>query len=76
MDEPRPLLEHLDELRSRLFRLIGAWLGCSLVAGVWHKDVFELLMGPAVSALRQKGYCHLELGRPARSRSRVHGADR
>jgi sec-independent protein translocase protein TatC len=64
MDEPQPLLAHLDELRRRLFRLIGAWLACSLVAGIWHKEVFELLMGPAVGALREKGYSLIVISPP------------
>ncbi len=56
MDEPRPLLEHLEELRNRLFWMLGAWAAFSLIAGYWHKEVFELLMRPGVQALRGHGY--------------------
>jgi sec-independent protein translocase protein TatC len=50
-DAPRPLTEHLDELRRRLFWMLGAWLGCSGLFGYWAKDVYQILVGPAVEAV-------------------------
>ncbi len=41
-DSPRPLIEHLTELRQRLFWALGAWLLFALVAGYWAKDVFQI----------------------------------
>ena len=64
MDEPRPLLEHLDELRRRLFWMLGTWLGLALVAGYWHKDVFELLMHPAIGPLRARDYTLIVISPP------------
>ncbi len=55
-DKPRPLTEHLGELRRRLFWVIGTWLVAAAVAGYWAQDVFELLMLPAVEAVREKGH--------------------
>ena len=74
VDEPRPLLEHLDELRRRLFWLLGAWGGFSLIAGYWHKDVFELLMGPGVQALRARDYTLIVISPPELFFSYVKGA--
>ena len=54
-DQPRPLTEHLAELRRRLFWVVGAWLLAAVVAGFWAREVFELLMLPAVAAVRAKG---------------------
>lgn len=55
-DRPRPLTEHLGELRRRLFWVLGAWLLAAVVAGFWARDVFELLMLPAIDAVREKGH--------------------
>jgi sec-independent protein translocase protein TatC len=55
-DQPRPLTDHLAELRRRLFWIVGVWLVAALVAGYWARDVFELLMLPAVAAVREKGH--------------------
>src|SRR5262245_14357697 len=54
-DQPRPVIEHLDELRRRLFWILGAWAAFSGLAGLAVKDVFEILMGPAVDAVRAHG---------------------
>ena len=54
-DTPRPLIDHLDELRRRLFWILGAWAVCAGIAGYWVKDVFEFLMGPAVGPVRAQG---------------------
>jgi sec-independent protein translocase protein TatC len=63
-DQPRPLLEHLEELRTRLFWLIGAWAACSLVCGYWARDVFELLMKPAVGAIMARGHTLIAIAPP------------
>lgn len=63
-DEPRPLTEHLEELRTRLFWMLGTWLACALVAGMFARDVFELLMLPAVSAIREAGHTLIAISPP------------
>jgi sec-independent protein translocase protein TatC len=55
-DEPRPILEHLAELRRRLFWVIGAWALASLAASFWPKELFEILMAPAIDAVRASGH--------------------
>ena len=54
-DGPRPLTQHLEELRNRLFWVIGTWAACAGVAGYWAKDVFEVLIGPAIDPVRERG---------------------
>jgi sec-independent protein translocase protein TatC len=52
MDETRlPLTEHLAELRTRLFRIVLAWLIGTAVAWSWSEEIFGLLLAPAVDAL-------------------------
>lgn len=63
-DTPRPITEHLDELRKRLFWILGAWALCAGIAGYWARDVFELLMLPAVSAVREKGHTLIAVAPP------------
>ncbi len=55
-DEPRPIMEHLGELRRRLFWALGTWALCAALAGYWAKEVFEILMLPAVEAVRERGH--------------------
>lgn len=55
-DEPRPILEHLGELRTRLFWVIGGWALASLGASFWPKELFEILMAPAIDAVRASGH--------------------
>ena len=55
-DEPRPILEHLAELRRRLFWVIGAWAVASFAASFWPKELFEILMAPAIDAVRASGH--------------------
>jgi len=55
-DEPRPILEHLEELRRRLFWVIGAWALASFAASFWPKELFEVLMAPAIDAVRASGH--------------------
>jgi len=55
-DTPRPLLEHLEELRRRLFWVVGAWAAAALACGAFVEDVFLLLTRPAVQVLEPKGY--------------------
>jgi len=63
-DLPRPLTEHLEELRRRLFWTIGCWLGFSAIAGNWARDVFEILMYPAVSAVLERGLTLIAVSPP------------
>jgi sec-independent protein translocase protein TatC len=55
-DEPRPILDHLSELRRRLFWVIGAWALASFAASFWPKELFEILMAPAIDAVRASGH--------------------
>jgi len=63
-DAPRPVTEHLEELRNRLFWILGAWALCAATAGYWVKDVFQILTGPAVDALRAKQYTLIAIAPP------------
>jgi sec-independent protein translocase protein TatC len=52
VDEKRlPLTEHLAELRTRLFRILLAWLVGSLAAWSYSEQIFGLLLRPAIDAL-------------------------
>jgi sec-independent protein translocase protein TatC len=55
-DTPRPIVEHLDELRRRLFWVVGTWLLLALLAGAFARDVFRVLMAPAVDAFVEAGH--------------------
>jgi sec-independent protein translocase protein TatC len=44
--EEATLVEHLDELRSRLFVVLGAFVVCSIVAFVFHGHVLDWLNRP------------------------------
>ena len=52
MDETRlPITDHLAELRTRIIRILFAWVIGSAVAWTWSDDIFGLLLAPAVHAL-------------------------
>jgi len=52
VDEKRlPLTEHLAELRTRIFRILIAWVLGSLAAWNFSEQIFGLLLQPAVQAL-------------------------
>jgi len=52
MDETRlPLTEHLAELRTRIIRILLAWLIGSVAAWNFSDEIFALLLAPAVNAL-------------------------
>jgi sec-independent protein translocase protein TatC len=53
-DTPRPLLEHLGELRNRLFWVFGVWGGFTVVALFFSGTTFRLLMQPGVDAVLEK----------------------
>jgi sec-independent protein translocase protein TatC len=55
-DTPRPILDHLEELRWRLIWVFGVWSGASIVASYWSKQLFALLMAPAVNAVTAGGH--------------------
>lgn len=63
-DAPRPLTEHLSELRQRLFWALGSWLLFACIAGYWARDVFEILMLPAIAAVREKGHTLVVIAPP------------
>ncbi len=60
-DQPRPLTEHLAELRRRLFWVVGVWLAAAAAAGFFAREVFELQMLPAIAAEREKGHTLLAI---------------
>ena len=52
MDETRlPLTDHLAELRTRIVRILLAWLIGSVAAWNFSDEIFALLLAPAVHAL-------------------------
>ena len=52
MDETRlPLTDHLAELRTRIIRVLLAWLIGSIAAWSYSDEIFALLLAPAVHAL-------------------------
>jgi sec-independent protein translocase protein TatC len=52
MDETRlPITDHLAELRTRIIRVLLAWLAGSAAAWTWSDDIFRFLLAPAVHAL-------------------------
>ena len=52
MDETRlPITDHLAELRTRIIRVLLAWLVGTAAAWTWSDDIFRLLLAPAVHAL-------------------------
>ena len=55
-DTPRPILDHLEELRIRLFWILGVWALASAVASFFSKELFAILMAPAVDAVRASGH--------------------
>ncbi len=63
-DAPRPITEHLAELRRRLFWMLGCWALAAGIAGYWARDVFEVLMAPAVDAVRAKGHTLIAVAPP------------
>jgi sec-independent protein translocase protein TatC len=52
MDETRlPLTEHLAELRTRIIRILVAWVIGTAAAWSFKEEIFRLLLAPAVRAL-------------------------
>lgn len=54
-DTPKPVVEHLDELRRRLFWVVGTWGLVTGLAALAVDDVFAILMRPAVDAVLARG---------------------
>ena len=50
-DQPLPLTAHLRELRSRIFRILLAWVAASTAAWNWREEIFGRLLAPATHAL-------------------------
>jgi sec-independent protein translocase protein TatC len=50
-DQRFPLTEHLAELRTRIFRILIAWIIGGAVAWNFSEAIFGLLLQPAVAAL-------------------------
>jgi sec-independent protein translocase protein TatC len=52
LDDARlPLTQHLAELRTRLIRILLAWIVCALLAWNFSELIFGYLLEPAVAAL-------------------------
>jgi sec-independent protein translocase protein TatC len=52
MDETRlPITDHLAELRTRIIRILLAWLVGAVAAWSYSDEIFRLLLAPAVHAL-------------------------
>ncbi len=63
-DTPRPLTAHLEELRRRLFWVLGTWATFAAIAGYRAKDAFEILTLPAVAEVRSKGHTLIAIAPP------------
>lgn len=50
-DQPLPLTDHLAELRTRIVRVLLAWIVCSIGAWGFREQIFGFLLRPAVDAL-------------------------
>jgi sec-independent protein translocase protein TatC len=56
MDETKlPLTEHLAELRSRIFKVLIAWVIGTALAWSFTEEIFGFLLEPAVAALGGEG---------------------
>jgi sec-independent protein translocase protein TatC len=52
MDDGRlPITDHLAELRTRIFRILIAWIVGAVLAWNFNEQIFGLLLAPAVAAL-------------------------
>ncbi len=52
MDDAKlPLTQHLAELRSRIVRILVAWIICAVLAWNFSERIFGFLLHPAVAAL-------------------------
>jgi sec-independent protein translocase protein TatC len=63
--EPEPelemtLVEHLDELRSRLIRSVGALVVTTAIAFVFTPTLFQLLLVPAPEVIKREGLIFIE----------------
>src|SRR5262245_9783885 len=54
-DTPRPLMEHLEELRRRLFWIFGTWAVALPLAVAFDEQLFRFMSEPAVSVLLEHG---------------------
>ena len=50
-DEKLPLTQHLAELRTRIVRILLAWIVCAVFAWNFSELIFAYLLEPAVAAL-------------------------
>ncbi len=57
MEEPElklSLMEHLMELRARLWKVVAGVLALGLVSLIWARDIFAVLMRPVLDALPEE----------------------
>jgi sec-independent protein translocase protein TatC len=50
-DARLPITDHLTELRTRIIRMLLAWVACAVVAWNFNEQIFGFLLEPAVAAL-------------------------
>ncbi len=55
VDDKLPLLDHLAELRTRLFRMLLGWFIGFVFAWGFREQVFEFLLAPAIESLGGEG---------------------
>jgi sec-independent protein translocase protein TatC len=54
-DNKLPLTDHLAELRTRIIRILLAWIAGAVLAWNFSEQIFGLLLEPALAALGEKG---------------------
>jgi sec-independent protein translocase protein TatC len=54
-DKALPLTDHLSELRSRVFKIVLAWMLATVACWVYAEDLFRVLLAPAIAALGPEG---------------------
>jgi sec-independent protein translocase protein TatC len=51
LDEPKPLMQHLVELRTRLLWVIGTMLVATIICYIFAEDIYGFLVAPLASAM-------------------------
>lgn len=49
-----PFMEHLEELRWRLWRALAGVLVCAVVCYIFHKEIYQFLTAPLIEVLEKK----------------------
>lgn len=51
-DAPLPLITHLKECKTRLMKVLGAWVVCAVGSYFWAQEIFSLLLYPYLWATK------------------------